>query len=103
MVLVLLVMLILFCAKQIPNFTRGLRNGIGEFTKESDQIGFHLGENFSGIFGRRVAEALTPDNHTVELYDPVRLREPPRKRKRGRFLWLLIALAVVIIAALIFW
>lgn len=97
MVLVLIALLILFCARQIPNFMRGLRNGTGEFTKESDQIGFHL------FFGGRVAEALTPDNHTVELYDPVRLRESPRNRKHNRFLWPLIVLAVVTIAALIFW
>ena len=69
-VLILAVALILFATKHLPKFSRGLREGLSEFRKQSDQAAHDAGESLGGIYGKPAAEALTPDNQTAELYDP---------------------------------
>ena len=105
MVLVLVVILILFAAKKIPDFARGLGEGISEFrqatkdvTKELDQGAHDAGASLGGIYCKHAAQALTPDNQTAELYDPAVFRyhaKTSRAAKRRRFagwvrLWRLI-------------
>ena len=69
--------MILFKSNRIHDFVRGLRRGICELRKASkdvvggfDQTGFDAGQRLGGIHGKAAFEALTPDNQTVELYDP---------------------------------
>jgi Sec-independent protein translocase protein TatA len=77
--------LILLGFKRLPDFLRGLRQGIHEFRKASgsvlgglDQQAGDAGKSLGGIHGKLAAEALTTDNHTVELYDPDVLRDRER-------------------------
>jgi len=74
---ILAVILILFGAKKLPEITRGLGQGVSRFRKslgglsrEFDQEAHDAGESLGGIYGKRAAQALTPDNQTAELYDP---------------------------------
>ena len=74
--------LIFFSSKRFSDFRRGLRQGIWEFRKASrnarggfDQLAGDAGKSLGGIYGRPAHEALTPDNQTVELYDPAVLRD----------------------------
>lgn len=90
--------LILFGCKRWPDFLRGLRQGIHEFRKASgsvlgglDQQAGDAGKSLGGIHGKLAAEALTTDNHTVEIYDPDVLRDrekadgAAKKAARSRF------------------
>ena len=86
LVLILAVLLILIGAKRLPDMMRGLRNGISEFGKELDRQAHDAGTSAGGIFGKRAAEALTPDNQTAELYDPAAFRRGRRKRSFRRLL-----------------
>jgi Sec-independent protein translocase protein TatA len=65
-----------FASNRIVEFVRGLRQGIREFRKASndlarelDQTGFDAGQSLGGIHGKAAFEALTTDNQTAELYD----------------------------------
>jgi Sec-independent protein translocase protein TatA len=76
-VVVLVSALILFLAGRIPDFARGLSRAFDEFrkaVKEIDRGGFDAGQSLGGIHGKTAAEALTIDNQTIELYDPIDLR-----------------------------
>jgi sec-independent protein translocase protein TatA len=97
-VFILGVVLIIFGVKRLPELGRGLGQGFSRFGKEIDQAAHDAGESLGGIYGKPAAEALTPDNHTAELYDPAALeneertgRATKRVRFRGwRRLWRLI-------------
>src|SRR5882672_8102958 len=76
-VLILALILILFGAKKLPEIARGLGEGVSQFgksldglPKELDQEAHDAGESLGGIYGKRGAQALTPDNQIAELYDP---------------------------------
>ena len=71
-ILILALILILYGAENLPGLIQGL-----------DQKSQDAGRTFGGIYGKRAAQALTPDNQTGELYDPAAFRR--RSRKRGGF------------------
>jgi sec-independent protein translocase protein TatA len=90
-VLILAVVLILLGVKRLPELGRGLGRGIFEFRKatkevkdEIDEAASDAGQSVGGIYGKPVAEALTPDNHVAELYDPAVLQGEPKLRKRWK-------------------
>jgi sec-independent protein translocase protein TatA len=90
-VLILAVVLILFGARRLPELGRGLSVGLFEFrratrevTDEIDEAASEAGRSVGGIYGRPAAEALTPDNHVAELYDPAVLQGDPKLRKRWK-------------------
>ena len=102
---ILAVVLILFGAKNLPEITRGLGEGVsqlrkrvGRLPRELDQGAHDAGESLGGIYGKPAAQALTPDNQTAELYDPAVFHNQERTglaTKRMRFrgwgrLWRLI-------------
>ena len=87
----LAVVLILVGAKGLRGIARGLgggfsqfRKAVGEVTKDLDNEAHDAGESLGGIYGKPAAQALTPDNQTAELYDPVAFHNP-RNMKRIRF------------------
>ena len=87
-VLILAVVLILFGAKRLPEISRGLGEGTREFREAIrkvweglDEEASDAGKSVGGIYGKLAAQALTPDNQTAELYDPVVLRGKRRRDK----------------------
>jgi sec-independent protein translocase protein TatA len=91
-VLILLLVLILFGSRKLPELGRGLRRGIFEFreaskqvTDEIDEAASEAGRSVGGIYGKAAAQALTPDNQVAELYNPGRPEDEtqPRKRCKG--------------------
>jgi sec-independent protein translocase protein TatA len=85
-VLILTVILILTGAKRHRDLARGLGEGFSRFRRETDRVAHEVGESFGGIYGKRGAEALTPDNQTAELYDPAVFQDKNangRSRKQG--------------------
>ena len=62
-ILILSVVLLLFLAKQLPELSRGLRQGLTNFTKTTEDA---LEEKESGL----VYEALSVENRTVEFVYP---------------------------------
>jgi sec-independent protein translocase protein TatA len=81
-VLILAMVLILFCAKWLPEIARGLGEGGSEFLKatkkvsdEIDEASIDAGRSVGGIYGKPAAQALTPDNLVAELYDPAVLQK----------------------------
>ncbi|HEX4645400.1 MAG TPA: twin-arginine translocase TatA/TatE family subunit [Verrucomicrobiae bacterium] len=89
--LILALVLILFGARKLPGLGRGLRRGIFEFreaTKQAvdvtDEAASEAGRSVGGIYGKRAAQALTPDNQVAELYDPAAFQDETQQRKRGR-------------------
>ncbi len=83
--------LILFGARWLPELSRGLGRGFFEFRKatkevtdEIDEAASDAGQSVGGIYGKPAAEALTPDNHVAELYDPAVLRDEAKLRKRWK-------------------
>src|SRR5436309_2592194 len=104
-ILILALILILFGARKLPGLGRGLRTGINEFRRATDDVrvavdqeAHDAGESLGGIYGKPAAQALTPDNQTAELYDPAVFHNQERTglaTKRMRFrgwgrLWRLI-------------
>ncbi len=67
-ILILALILILYGAGKLPGLTR-------ELDKRAQEAGRSLG----GIYGKRAAEALTPNNQTAELYDPAAFHRSSRK------------------------
>ncbi len=87
--LILLLVLILFGARKLPELGRGLRRGIFEFreatkqvTDEIDEAASEAGRSVGGIYGKAAAQALTPDNQVAELYNPGRPEDETQLRKR---------------------
>jgi len=90
-ILVLALMLILGGAKRLPELGRGLRLGLRAFRKASrdvaddvDSAAYGAGESLGGICGKPAAEAITPDNHVAELYDPGALQDRTRGGRREK-------------------
>jgi sec-independent protein translocase protein TatA len=76
-ILVLALLLILLGARHLPSLGQGLRQGFWEFRKATKQVADDLddeamqaGRSAGGIYGKPVLQALTPDNHVAERYDP---------------------------------
>jgi sec-independent protein translocase protein TatA len=100
-IVILALVLILVAARNWPGLGRGLRKGIFEFreavrrlTDSVDSEASEAGRSVGGIYGKRAAQALTPDNQVAELYDPAAFQAKlrPRKRRKGlrnclRSLW----------------
>jgi sec-independent protein translocase protein TatA len=90
-VLILAMVLILFCAKWLPEIARGLGEGGSEFLKatkkvsdEIDEASIDAGRSVGGIYGKPAAQALTPDNLVAELYEPAVIKDnqpTPNRRK----------------------
>ena len=100
--LVLVIVLLLLFSKQLPDFARGLRQGIDEFRKASDKVGFDLGRNLGGIYGTPDAAAFTPENRTFEIPDPAELRNRESAGKPGSQK-LAFTLAGMIFLVAVFW
>ena len=90
-ILILLLIFILVGARNWLELGRGLRRGIFEFrraskevTDEMDEAASEAGRSLGGIYGKRAAQALTPDNRVAELYDPAVFRDGRRPRGHGR-------------------
>ncbi len=79
LVLVLAVILVLLLAKRLPELARGVGEGMREFRKASDDVAEDVGKSLGGIHGKPAAQALTPDNQTAELYDPVAFKDKDGK------------------------
>jgi Sec-independent protein translocase protein TatA len=80
---ILVFALILLGAKRFPDIKRGLGEGfsafrkrVGGLSKELDREAHGAGKSLGGIYGKPAAQALTPDNHTAELYDPAVFQRP---------------------------
>src|SRR5438445_9198459 len=87
--LILLLVLILFGARKLPELGRGLRRGIFEFREATDQVRDEIdgaaseaGRSLGGIYGKAAAQALTPDNQVAELYHPAAPQDETQLRKR---------------------
>ena len=81
-ILILALVLILGGAKRLPEAGRGLKLGLRTFRKASrdvvdevDSAAHGAGESLGGIYGKPAAEAMTPDNHVAELYDPAAFQD----------------------------
>ena len=84
LLLILSVVLILFRARRLPDIMRGLSIAMSEFRKALDEETQDAGKSAGGIFGKPAAEAMTPDNHCAELYDPGAFqRQGERRSVRG--------------------
>jgi sec-independent protein translocase protein TatA len=88
-ILILLLVLILFGSRKLPELGRGLRQGIFEFreatkqvTDEIDEAASEAGRSVGGIYAKAAAQALTPDNQVAELYNPGRPEDETQLRKR---------------------
>ena len=82
-VLILALVLILFGAKKLPELAKGLGEGISRFRDAFDDTTNDAGRSVGGIYGKRAAQAITPDNNVAELYNPAVFQRRP-KRRRGR-------------------
>ena len=79
LILVLVVILVFFAAKRIPEIARGLGDGLSRFRNEFDREANDAGKSLGGIYGKPAAQALTPDDQTAELYNPAAFRDAKRK------------------------
>jgi sec-independent protein translocase protein TatA len=86
-ILILAVVLILFGARKLPDLARGLMRGMGEFGRAADREAHDAGESLGGIYGKPAAQALTPDNHVAELYDPGVLQNGGEDDRRAKGSW----------------
>jgi len=80
-ILILATVLILFGAKKLPDLARGFGEGIFRFRDELDDAANDAGRSIGGIFGKRAAQAITPDNRVAELYDPAAFQKRPEWRR----------------------
>ena len=86
-ILALAIILLLFCAKKLPELARGLSQGLTAFrdaTKDVlqtvDDEASDAGRSLGGIYGKPAAQALTPDNQVSELYDPPAFADEQKSR-----------------------
>ena len=84
-ILILALVLILLGSKKLPDLAKGFGDGILNFRKAVDDEATEAGRSLGGIYGKPAAEALTPENHVAELYDPAVLEDKSERRKRNRF------------------
>ncbi len=82
-ILVLALVLILFGARKLPEMARGLGRGLGAFRDAADDLASDAGRSAGGVYGKRAAQALTPDNQVAELYDPGAFEKAPSRKPRG--------------------
>ena len=83
LVLVVTVIIVLFGSRRIPDFARGLGEGMNllrNAVSELDQEAHDAGESLGGIYGKHAAQALASDNQVAELYDPAVLHKQNRNR-----------------------
>src|SRR5260370_40234089 len=80
-ILILLLVLILFGSRKLPELGRGLRRGIFEFcegtrqvTEEIDEAGKEAGRRGGENYAESAAHALTRDNHVDGMRTPC---QPP--------------------------
>jgi TatA/E family protein of Tat protein translocase len=83
-ILILALVLILFGAKKLPDLAKGLGRGIHEFRDAADDVASEAGRSVGGIYGKRAGQALTPDNHVAELYNPSVFNREKRQPRRCR-------------------
>jgi sec-independent protein translocase protein TatA len=83
-ILFLTLVLILFGAKKLPELAKGLGEGISRFRDALDDTANDAGRSVGGIYGKRAAQAITPDNQVAELYRPKALEPKHGWRKRRR-------------------
>lgn len=83
-ILILALVLILFGVKKLPDLARGLGRGIDKFRDAADDVASEAGRSAGGIYGKRAAQALTPDNQVAELYNPSVLKREERLSRRAR-------------------
>ena len=85
-ILILALVLILFTAGKgkLPDLARGLWLGIDKARDAVDDASKDAGRSAGGIFGKRGAQALTPDNQNAELYDPGVFQRKLELRKRRK-------------------
>ena len=88
-ILILLLVLILFGSRKLPELGRGLRRGIFEFREATKQVtdaideqASEAGRSVGGIYGKAAAQALTPDNQVAELYEPAAPQDETQLRRR---------------------
>ena len=95
MLLIITIVLIIFGARNLSDIARGLKSGLFEFRKaardEMDEMAKDAGRSLGGIYGKRAADAITPDNQIAELYEPEvfrrRVAEGLKSRKGWRRRW----------------
>ena len=83
--------LVLYGSRGIPPVAKEMGDALRRL--EETGGGFDAGHGLRDSFGRRVFEALTPDNKTAELHDP-----PPDKLPLWKFL--LFSLLVLVAFAI---
>ena len=81
-ILVLALVLIWFGADSLP----GSRRRIFRVWNKADDEAHEAGRSVGGIFGKRAAQPLTPDNQVAELYDPAAFQNESRSRRTQRAL-----------------
>ena len=90
-VLIIAIILIIFGARNLSNISWGLKNGWFEFRKaardEMDEMAKDAGRSLGGIYGKRGAEAITPDNQIAELYEPEVFRRRVAEGLKSRKGW----------------
>ncbi len=91
LILILALLLILLGARKLPDLGQGLRRGMLEFRDASKRVADEIddaasdaGQSVAGIYGKPAAQALTPENQVVELYDPAALQDKGQPRN-GRW------------------
>ena len=72
---IILLLALVWIFFQADNLPRILQRLWGDDARDA-------GRSFGGIFGKRAAQALTPDNEVAELYSPGRFQRPPKRRTR---------------------
>jgi Sec-independent protein translocase protein TatA len=90
MLLILSVLLILFCSNRLPPFLRSRRprmfgEGVRHFINAAKEVSHETGKSLGSIYGKRGAEALTPNNQTAELYNPAAFRQQKNSHEPRRF------------------
>lgn len=73
--MILVVVLILFGAKRLPELGRGIGRGIFGFKDALDEGAHDAGRSIGGIHGKPAAEALTHDNQVAEFYEEDAFRD----------------------------
>src|SRR5258706_8879692 len=84
-ILILALVLILIGARKLPGSSRGIFEffqAIKHVRDEIDEQASEAGRSVGGIYGKPAAQALTPDNHVAELYDPPVLQPKTPRRRR---------------------
>ena len=93
-ILILAGVVILIGAKKIPELARGLGQGLLSFRNAADDVvraidgeASEAGRSVGGVYGKRAAQALTPDNRVAELYDPASFQKEPQFQRSPKSLW----------------